>query len=365
MSIKKSGTKKATTKKASKSEPRMRNPLRPPSTIQKLYDVLWQLEAWLREMVYVELRTRDAAWETAIKKRVKNWPPRSQTNDKAYWHMSTRHQSAVSYLTTGELFDIICDDENWNLFEDYFPKKALFLAKIDEIKQIRNRVAHFRAPHDNDLDRVRLLLKDIDTGIWKFCTSYNEQLGSLPKGFSDPATRYFAKTHPVRAVVEMNVIADSGHGEHWLYARDRLNPSLGVFLRYSVRNWATLTPPSIMGHAGVIYRVSFMALRAGDGSLAHEHVLQETQSVHKNCTHIALSGPRSMEVSVPAIVGEDTVTKTIERFVEVCSKYARFPSPTSRSWLATLANRWPEYVLPPSHPLGFLTDDMPCNMFVL
>ena len=313
MSTKKKVRKQKTArKKTSNRQSSTRNPLRPPSATLRLHDLLWQMETWLREMVYIELRCRDAVWESAIRRRVQGWPPRSQSNDKAYWHMSTRHQSAISYLTTGEIFDIIFNESNWNLFEKYFPKKDLFSAKIEEIKQIRHRVAHFRAPHEKDVDRVRLLLQDIDSGVWNFCTSYGGIGNFLPKEISDPATEYFASTHEKRVVVEMNGISREGGthegDEYWLYARNSLNPSLGFYLRYSVRPWAELGPPSLMGKPGVVYHANFRSLGMdADRALAHERILQETQSVHRNCLHIMLQDPRSLEVTVPSVINDREV----------------------------------------------------------
>src|SRR6185436_16762986 len=77
------------------------NPFLPSEASSRLLSFLWQLEVWLREMVYVELRARDADWQQPIKKVVQNWPPRSLDSDKRLTHMATRHEGAISYLTLG------------------------------------------------------------------------------------------------------------------------------------------------------------------------------------------------------------------------------------------------------------------------
>lgn len=86
--------------------------------------------------------------------------------------MLTAHQSSLSYLSLGELWDVICNKKNWELFEKYFPPKDNTIARIQEIKNIRNRIMHFREPHENDVARVSLFLKDFESGVRLFCQSY-------------------------------------------------------------------------------------------------------------------------------------------------------------------------------------------------
>ncbi|MGL4462102.1 MAG: hypothetical protein ACRC1K_08105, partial [Planctomycetia bacterium] len=74
-----------------------------PSDAVKLYRLCWQLEKWLRLMVYVELKADRPDWDASIREKVKTWPPSALDNDKRLHHMATYHQSVLSYLTFGEL----------------------------------------------------------------------------------------------------------------------------------------------------------------------------------------------------------------------------------------------------------------------
>ena len=100
-------------------------------------------------MVYVEIRATVEDWRARLQRSVRNWPPQSRDSDKRLHHMATSHEDELSYLTLGELWRIVTAEENWPLFEDYFPPAQNVLARIDEIKTIRNRIAHCRRPHQN------------------------------------------------------------------------------------------------------------------------------------------------------------------------------------------------------------------------
>lgn len=338
------------------------SPLSPSADARWLHERLWQLEMWLREMVYVEARASHPEWESLIHKQVKNWPPASQTNDKRYRHMATRHQSALSYLTTGELFDVMRSPANWPLFEKYFQPKNIFEAKFEELKQIRNRIAHFRAPHEDDVERVRLFLKEIDAGVWRFCSSMSAQeFGIPPPGSAEPVSDYFMDTHDRRFVVEMH---DARRG--WFYARDRMRPRIGFKVGFSVRPGTMLDVSSLAGRKGILYHASFMALRASNGtSFDHEQILKDTESHHPHCVHIKLRSGDRLEVSIPSVLGEAALRETIERFLEACIQHSGNASGGEDDALRALAERWPEYVLPPDHPIGLLSSDTPCSMFEL
>jgi hypothetical protein len=142
----------------------------PPSAV-RLFRMSWQLEAWLRQIVYVELRAADSNWELRIANLSK--ADRFKERDKSLHHMATPHQSKLLYLTLNDLWELIRDNDNWELFEHYFPPKDNVIARINEIMAIRNRVAHSREPHTNDIARMELFLHDLEPGLRKFCIRYN------------------------------------------------------------------------------------------------------------------------------------------------------------------------------------------------
>ena len=85
--------------------------------------------------------------------------------------------------------------DEWTLFEPYLPPQNLWDAKMEELQQIRHRVAHFRVGHEDDQRRVKQVLRDIDDGFWRFCASYNEHHPVLPAS-KDPIMRRFLHLDP-------------------------------------------------------------------------------------------------------------------------------------------------------------------------
>jgi hypothetical protein len=125
------------------------------------YCLFYQLERWLREMVYLELKAHfgENWWteaEQALKRSRGGGIPaaRSLRADKRHPHMSTPENDPLWFLSFDSLTKIILDKKLWRLFASYLTTKSLIRARFDEISPIRNRIAHYRALHKDDIDRV-------------------------------------------------------------------------------------------------------------------------------------------------------------------------------------------------------------------
>jgi hypothetical protein len=163
-----------------------------PTSAERLFRMCWQLENWLRTIVYVELRAHRIDWENPIRTQVKNWPPQSLASDKRLHHMVTPHKAALSYLTFGQLWDVISSEESWKLFAPYFPPKENVEIKISEVKRIRNPTAHFREPHFLDFDRLKLFIGDMEPGIRRFCSRYTQEKIPIVASPTDPVSKLLA-----------------------------------------------------------------------------------------------------------------------------------------------------------------------------
>jgi hypothetical protein len=313
-----------------------------PQSAVRLFRMSWQLETWLRTLVYVELRAARLEWEQSIKQRVRDWPPHSLQKDKSLHHMVTPHQAALSYLTLGQLWDVISDDDNWPLFAPYFPPKENADVRVQEVKAIRNRVAHFRDPHPQDADRLQLFLSDIDKGIHRFCSRYT--VGRRPRDSADdPVTEHLAQSWD-----------DIGYGIElcppdgkWLYAPppNRQRPLLHARLE-----WLTHACYARASLQGIIYRLTTSA--PVSGTIDVVDFLEGTRSVHKDIIHILLTSDHEITVTIPAVHGTE---RTAELVSIVLS--ASLNSSRSHTWRNLKRARldWPEYVLWPDHVLTFFT----------
>lgn len=142
-----------------------------PAAASALYSRWWQLETWLRSLVYVELRSaKGAAWAEGL-------PPNSanrQQHDEAYRYMQTPDaQDQLAYLDASPLLQLTHDQ--WLLFGSYLPAQKIWAGRIEELKAIRNRIGHCRRPHDDDLDRLEQTLRDLDGGAFRATSSFNDR----------------------------------------------------------------------------------------------------------------------------------------------------------------------------------------------
>ena len=313
-----------------------------------VYARLWQFEMWLREMVYVELKS----------KKGKNWINFRKTKstyeeDKKLQHMPTPDKSPVTYLTFPELTKLI--KNNWNLFSAYLPPLKQWEAKLEEIVNIRNRIAHFRQGHRDDLDRVLQLLRDIDTGFWKFCTSYNNIHPVLPQE-NDPVTKKYVDPDPFAPKqISDNEWATFGHAPNdMLYI---------VSVNTIKRIWAEESE-TIDGVSGYIYDVNIHI--RNKRQFNYSSFLLQTNSLHSEIIHILLDTfSTSIRVTLPAVLGSIRVIEIIDKLIHATENTMTISKMINADDLSVqkLSEEWPEYVLGPKNPLTFLSPDMPCSFF--
>jgi len=315
-----------------------------PPAAPALYRMLWQLETWFRTMVYVELKATRTDWEEPIKAKVRDWPPNSLASDKTLHHMATSHQEGISYLTFGQLWSIMSDPAQWPLFEPYFPPEKNTAVRMEEVKTIRNRIAHFREPHRNDVKRLGLFMEDMEDGIRKFCLRYMQ--GKHPQDPADePIFEKLKSVWPnIGYGIELKTPVD------WLYEPGHLRRDPHMNANLHLLTHKKYAKGSLQG---VAYKLTFSPKRS-----KHFDVVQfvaSTQKHHKDIIHILLaSDPHAPAVTIPAIHGID---KTVDLVAEFLSAALNCQNGDGRS-LDRDALNWPEYILWPEHMLTFFSEDI-------
>jgi hypothetical protein len=200
---------------------------------------------------------------------------------------------------------------------------------------------------------VLQLLRDIDNGFWRFCSSYNNAQPVLPAS-DDPVVSKFLPHDPFPwTEVEQKKWARIGIAD----------PSLVIAVTVDVlrRPWATWSQ-QVDGAAGYIYDVRLMAR---DGrKFDYPAFLESTRCFHPHLTHLCLDSFENMvRLTIPALLGSAKVMEIVDRALEV----ARYVVDRSRNPIAPpaedLADEWPEFVLGPKNPLAFLTPEMKCTFF--
>jgi hypothetical protein len=318
-----------------------------------IYSHLWGLENWLREMVYVELKSfKGSTWSAGLKD-----VSSKVIKAKSLIHMSTSERGPLSYFTLGELWEVISSASNWPLFEKYFPPKHLTEGKVTELMQIRHRVAHCRNPHRDDLPRVQQFLRDVDKSFWRFTTSYNDQHPITPPS-SDPVASSFIDYDQYPWIeVENNTWTRLGRKQP--YARYWLT------IDWTVRPWVNvgkLDPAAITPKPGILYDVNFQGL--DQRYFDYQRLLQRTKSIHDRCIHILLDEiGQSFRVTLPSVLGHKVVINTVKLIQAEVLTSLRHSARLAANSANSIADQWPEYVLGPMNALTFLCKDMPARFF--
>lgn len=313
-----------------------------------LYARLWQLEKWLREMVYIELKS----------KKGRNWfnfnkIKSTYDTDKSFTHIPSVNNNPLGFITFPELLKLI--DKDWELFSEYLPPQNIWKIKIDEIVHIRNRVAHFRNGHRDDIDRLLQLMKDIDKGFWCFCTDYNDIYPILPPDNDVVANKY----------VHLDPFSYKEISDNQWARFGTAPPGLKyiVSINSSRRRWSEKTV-EIAGKPGHIYDVS-IRLRE-NWSYNYPKVLTEMDKFKDKLIHIFLdSFFKEIRVTIPSVLGTDEVCKIIDSIIEISANSLTLSqsSDDASSKVQNLSEKWPEHVLGPNNPLTYLGPDMPCEFF--
>ena len=199
----------------------------------------WQLETWLRELVYVELRAKYGLGWT---QHLQGSAPGRAAGDEANAYMASADSGELlAYADVSDLFRLI--EDQWDLFAPFLSPQRRWLGTSDELRELRNRNAHCRRPHPDDLNRIEQTLRNLEQGAKRFYTSYLDTHGLDALG--DPlAQSWIAGEHPV--------------AERLLEHASR-NYDVRFRLSYSVRPWATAPDErSVSGSEGVLWHAHWM-----------------------------------------------------------------------------------------------------------
>ena len=158
----------------------------------------WQLETYLRDLVYVTLKGQfGPKWSSELVKAEK----RAEQAAGLRYMSSPDDNYLLAHVDVSVLFRII--DEHWdNCSSGIGLPKTVWLGRAEEVKPIRHRLAHCRRPHNDDVARIEQLLRDLEPGACSFLRSY-AQWGNVSSNEIDPVARAWIKLeHPDADIVE-------------------------------------------------------------------------------------------------------------------------------------------------------------------
>jgi len=250
-----------------------------PADALAFYGRWWQLETWLREAVYLELRTRfGREWEQHLGARAPGLAERDEMN--AYM-ASADAGDVLAYLDVFDLFSLI--DEHWTLFEPSLLPYPRWLGLVDELRPLRNRIAHCRRPHPDDVDRIEQALRDLERGASRFYGAYVRTSG--PGQYArDPVVRgWVAGEHPDAERL-------LGHAERQYEVRFRL--------ACSVRPWGELAAgETLSGTPGALWHARWSIGRGEVEPAKLWAALASYRDARELLVHVLLLSPWEVEVT--------------------------------------------------------------------
>ena len=133
----------------------------------------WQLETWLRELLYLELRAKHGrAWEKVVEGRNQK---RAELDADNRYMPSPDAEDLLAYTDTGALLKLIGTPETWELVEPSLLPRVRWDGLVDALRDLRNRNAHLRRPHVDDLGRLEQALRDLEPGARRALLAFNQQ----------------------------------------------------------------------------------------------------------------------------------------------------------------------------------------------
>ena len=265
-----------------------------PPDASALYGRWWQLERWLRSLTYVELRGRDGLrWADNLPQSAAE----RENRDRSNRYMATPDgQARLAYLDFGPLLDVL--KKNWAIVGHALLDDAIvWEGRTVELKKIRNRIAHCRRPHSDDLARVEQTLRDLDDGAFKAVAAFNRQY-EVGRDLSDPlVTAWVAGEH---------------EDARRLLGHARSNYDTNFVMRYSRRPWAERRTPNdpVTGRTGYLWHAAWYV---GQGGLDLRSLWNDTYlDKHRDLiVYLCATGPSSVEFSFSAVDDPTSIADAI------------------------------------------------------
>lgn len=203
-----------------------------------LYARWWQLETWLRELAYVELRAcHGVLWIEKAKTGFSR-----QTQDAAFTHMTgADNHNPLAYLDYSQLLEAMTG--YWDLFGYALLEQRSWDGRQDELKRIRHRIGHLRKPHPDDLGRLEQTLRDLERGTFIALASYNRRWEVDPQERGGTVANGWLREQHIDA--------------QRLVRHAELQYDTRLLIRASRRPW-TAWPSDLDNAAGVLWHVDFL-----------------------------------------------------------------------------------------------------------
>jgi hypothetical protein len=141
-----------------------------------VYNALFMFENYLRLFVYVALKARHGReWlyrplgsgpERTGQDTIDSVTKRRIASLRSHSYLGEMSRIPMMYLDFDELAGLVQDERNRDVFQPILHGAVeAFASKLNEMRVIRNNLAHFRKVTDDDFDRLARTIDDIDPAI--------------------------------------------------------------------------------------------------------------------------------------------------------------------------------------------------------
>jgi hypothetical protein len=262
----------------------------------------WQLETYLRLLVYIQLRGRfGAEWLPPLT----NQPVKRVERAKTTRYMASADDTyPLAHVDVGGLFELIL--ERWEECSHGIGLPAdVWRGRTAEIVPIRHRMAHCRRPHADDAVRIEQLLRDLEPAANLALRQYVRWWEPSPE-LEDPIIDDWVRLrHPVaQRLVE--------HGAR--------NKGIIFDLMTARLPWADKAE-RITGTPGWFW-VMHVVLRERQIYIDDYWSQQAVQAQLPMAGHIIQSSPWSIAVTVPAVGDPAAISDAIAGFFEAVFRSA-------------------------------------------
>jgi hypothetical protein len=267
-----------------------------PEEALRFFSRWWQLETYLRELTYTELRCRfGLAYTEQLDPQSRRQAERDRVND---YMASADAEDPLAYVDAGRLLGLI--SEHWELFAQTLLPRRRWEPNIELLRELRNRVSHCRRPHSQDLPRLDMLLGDLERGAQRFFASYTDTGWAFSR--KDPVARaWLSGKHPDACLIE--------HAERQYTTR--------MHLKLSRRPWAADPERRpVSGEPGYLWHVVWILEGRELAPRTLWSRLSEMPEVEKSVVHLLFPNPFQVGVTLASVEDPQATNETIARLFE-------------------------------------------------
>ncbi len=252
----------------------------------------WQLETYLRTLVYIQLQGR---FGPSLGSEFQNEKKRLERATEHGYMASADDGYLPSQFDVGALLKLLADNWDQCQFGIGLPK-AVWMGRVGELVPIRHRLAHCRRPHVDDVDRIDQLLRDLEPAANNVLRSYTDWC-EVDGGLADPVVDDWVHLrHEYSHLVE--------HG------RDRRG--IDFSLRTVALPGATLGGPAVTGSPG---RFWVMHAYVREGGLYIDDYVRSVQNLMPLAAHIVQPSQSEVAVTIAAVSDPQVTSDLIGGFL--------------------------------------------------